>query len=362
MRLLPTTGLSSTSKLFILLFLAAHVASQGTSKAPETDDSAAATTGGQSAAATPASKDSDEKPTATKNGKASGTTDAAASSLPKITSAAAATTDAPGLTGLPKLAGDDYPPPSVPPTANAPYMQKSTLPEGTVFIGVGAALGFIGMLVLAWRGMVAWSIHRSVKRAAHAQSSKYGPGRDSRARMANAKSAYFSPAAGSTLSLDHLATSGKDRESKQALAHNSLFFSPTAAGGAGAGTHNPNHRGSAYLPAGYYASGNPAPSGMTHIGGNAAAMSNLTNQNRHSRLSRQPSPPRSPSLPPSRGGDSAYAPRLSTQGLVGHTSTSSINLSAPPEGRAPSAYLEDLFENHPPGEVPLDEPRKSRRT
>ena len=238
-------------------------------------------------------------------------------------------------------------------------MQHSSLPEGTVFICVGAALGFIGMLVIAWRGLVAWSIHRSVKRAALAHSAKYAHGRDPRAAQTS-KSAYLGPNAASTLTLDHLTASGKGGASKGASAHNSLFFSPTA----GTGMQAPGNRGSGYLPAGYYAAGSQAPSGVTHIGGGGSVpMSNLTNVRDSKRYSRGPSPPRTPSLPPSRGGppDSPYTGRLSTQGLV-NQSSSSLNLSAPPQGRAPSAYLEDLFENHPPGSFPPEENvRESKR-
>ena len=67
-----------------------------------------------------------------------------------------------------------------------------------------------------------------------------------------------------------------------------------------------------------------------------------------------PSPPRSPSLPPSRGTDTV----LGKAGLTMHTSNSSLNLSVAPQSRAPSAYLEDLFENHPPGQAPPGEHRR----
>lgn len=349
MRIIRCKGLSSTSAILLTILLATSVSAQGLPKLPGTQASAAAASSEEGAAATsdgdsksvatPASKATSKSP-ATANAKATPTSQDAVSSLPAMTS------DAPGLTGLPKLAEDKYPAPSVPPTADAPFMQKSSLPEGTVFICVGAALGFIGMLVLAWRGMVAWSIHRSVKRAAIAQSKKYGNGRDPHATLANAKSAYYSTVAGSTLSLDHLGGGGKSRGSKHLSTQTNLFFSPTAAGG---NMHSQNNQGSAYLPAGYYASGNPAPSGMTSIGGGNSPMANLTNQSRHSKgLSKAPSPPRSPSLPPSRGPDSPYTGRLSTQGLINHASSSSLNLSTPAPGRAPSAFLEDLFENHPP--------------
>ncbi len=296
--------------------------------------------------------------------KSSSTTESSSTTSPTSSasaSASASSTDAAALTGLPKLAQDNYPAPTVPPTADAPFMQKSSLPDGTVFICVGAALGFIGLLVLAWRGLVAWSLHRSVKRAAIAQSSKYSRVGDPRANNGKSTGPYFSPGPGSTLSLDHLGASGKGGIKTPSSARGSLFFSPTAS----TGMQTPGNRGSSYLPAGYYAAGNSAPSGgsgMAHIGGGGIGLSNLTPQNhRYSRArSIGPSPPASPSLPPSRGADSTLG-RLSTAGLTTHASNSSLNLSAPPQGRAPSAYLEDLFENHPPGTPPPEEHGRGRR-
>lgn len=245
------------------------------------------------------------------------------------------------ITGLPKLAGDDYPPPTVPPTANAPFMQKSTLPEGTVFICVGAFLGFVGFIVIAWRGLVAWSLHRSVRRAAMVQSSKYGREKAHAARR-NSRAPFYSPDPGSTLSLDQLGASGRGG-SKSNTARESLFFSPTAGGGMqAAGT-----RGSGYLPAGYYVAGNSVPgSGASHLGGGGSSLGNPNHRYSRAR-SRGPSPPLSPSLPPSRSEDVAFRPQ-SMAGLSMHASNSSLNLSLAPQGRAPSAYLEDLFENHPP--------------
>jgi len=99
-----------------------------------------------------------------------------------------------------------------------------------------------------------------------------------------------------------------------------LFFSPTA----GAGNHQSMNRASAYLPAGYYAAGN------TTLGPSQSQVN----------LGR--SPPGSPSLPPSRGHE-----RTRSSNVVG-ASTSTLNLNVPPQGRAPSAYLEDLFDSHAP--------------
>ncbi|KAH0541912.1 hypothetical protein FGG08_003632 [Glutinoglossum americanum] len=261
-----------------------------------------------------------------------------------------------GPSGLPSISNDlptlpggaavSYPAPSVPPTANAPYMQHSNLPEGTVFIAVGAVLGFLGLAVLAWRGLVAWSLHRSVKRAAIQNNLA-----DSKAMLRPPGGGFYANGAGSSLSLDHLSSSGKSPNGPRHTPNSSLFFSPTATTGAGLG--QPNNRGSGYLPAGYYAAGNAAPgggTGMTHIGG-GAPISLSTHSHGYTRTrSVGPSPPGSPSLPPSRGGDAGTGfPRGS---LRAGPSMTSLNLSTPQQERAPSAYLEDLFENHQPGQMP----------
>lgn len=333
----------SLSALVTVVLLINHVAAQDLSvKLP----GAASTT---DASSTTTSSSATESSSST-------STESSASS-----SASASAVDAAALSGLPKLAQDNYPAPTVPPTADAPFMQKSSLPDGTVFICVGAALGFVGLLVLAWRGLVAWSLHRSVKRAAIAQSSKYSRVGDPRAKNGKSTGPYFSPGPGSTLSLDRLGPSGKGGVKTPSSARGSLFFSPTAS----TGIQTPGTRGSSYLPAGYYAAGNSAPSGgsgMTHIGGGGIGLSNLTPQNHQYTRARStgPSPPGSPSLPPSRGADSTLG-RLGTGGLTMHASNSSLNLSAPPQGRAPSAYLEDLFENHPPGTPPPEEHGRGRR-
>lgn len=287
---------------------------------------------------------------------ASGSATSGATTLPGLTSSGASSGLGSLITDLPKLPGADYPAPAVPLTANAPFMQKSNLPEGTVFICVGAALGFIALVVLAWRGLVAWSLHRSVRRAALAHSPKYSlGGRDNKKGTRRKPPVpFYSPGPGSTLSLDRLAVNSK-RGSKVNPAQGSLFFSPTA----GSGMHTPGNRGSGYLPAGYYAAGSAAPgggSGMTHIGGGGSiSLSNLgPKSHRYSRArSVGPSPPVSPGLAPSRTGDTAYG-RPSTAGLSTYASTSDLNLSVPPQGRAPSAYLEDLFENHTPAEFQED--------
>jgi hypothetical protein len=318
---------------------------------------------------------------------------------PQTSTAASVTTTFPSvskpndvvqLPGLPTIAGYDTPKMKVPDTAGASFMQKSDLPDGTVFICVGAILAFLAAAVLAWRGLVAWSLHRSVKRAAMAQNMA-----DMKAMTAvpgKKRGMYNVVGANSTMSLDHLSAApiGSSKTSKPfaqapggtppGKSASSLFFSPTAGGTTG--LRDSVNRSSNYLPAGYYATGNAAPaqgSPMTHIGGqghNLSAHSLASPGNRFSHRSGI-SPPGSPSLPPSRGtydrappsrdGLSMYnrnsiatlgTPRDTRSGVYGHghgnENMSQLSLNVPggtsvAGGRAPSAYLEDLFENHGSG-------------
>lgn len=70
-------------------------------------------------------------------------------------------------TALPTLPGGyNYPAPTVPPKDGAPYLASSRLPENFVFIVVGAALGFIALVIFAWRVVMSWSINRAFKRDA----------------------------------------------------------------------------------------------------------------------------------------------------------------------------------------------------
>lgn len=260
-----------------------------------------------------------------------------------------------GPTNLPTLAGGfNYPAPTVPPTRLAPFMQKSSLPSGTVFIAVGAALGFIGFIILAWRGLVAWSLHRSVRR-----DNTYGTigkkrGGPQKSLFKSSGTPFYSHGMGSNVSLDPLNPSGKGGLRPQ-TPRQSLFFSPTA----GAGMHTPgNHNSSTYLPAGYYAAGNSVPAGgagMTHLGGGSNRLANMSlgdigpkSQGYQRAQSLEPGSD-SNSLHPSRGTENMPAERLS---YGGRPSMSSGNLSLPPQGRAPSEYLEELFENYPPGAIP----------
>lgn len=276
-------------------------------------------------------------------------------------------------------------------------MQKSTMPEGTVFIAVGAVLAFLGACVLLWRGLVAWSINRSVKRAALASlrgsdkgSSAWGGGAG-----AGRKSGYYKEyETGSSMSLDALTSTGKnirsshinmnDEKRMSSAPPAGLFFSPTAqVSNRASSAGGPDNRASGYLPAGYYASPSAAePAGgrnSTTIGGSLAPYA------RHSAINPSPSPPGSPSLPNSRNTASYYGGgnyssrdglrspsrenlRASSRDGYGvqrnsnvymHPSTSSlaVGTGAGQSGsnehlagqRAPSAVFSDLLENHGSG-------------
>jgi hypothetical protein len=343
------------------------------------------TTDAATTSATPSTTEEATSTAATKS------TDTASSgiTLPATASTTAAPTQtqaggAPNyLSLLPSQAGVGIPVVGVPDTSGATFMQKSDLPDGTVFICVGAILAFFGMGVLVWRGLVAWSLHRSVKRAALAQN--LADLKDMSAIPGGRKRGMYNVVgANSTMSLDHLsaAPTGTSRPPKPFAStattgtpprSNSLFFSPTAGGSTGLRDSVVN-RSSQYLPAGYYAAGNAQAaqgSPVTNVGGSASHLSTYSLAMPGNRFSARSgiSPPASPSLSPSRGYDRAPPSRdglsiynrnsvatLGTPtgkaGVYGndHESPSQLSLNVPggstTGGRAPSAYLDDLFENH----------------
>lgn len=311
-------------------------------------------------------EDEDEEDTDTRSGPPSPTGPATAAPTVQVTGAPEILTSRSvfHLTDLPTIAGAGIPTMIVPNTAGAPYMQKSTLPEGSVFIAVGSILALFGAAVLAWRALVAWSLHRSVKRSAMNQSyvgdSKHslrGPGYSQVGAVSSASLDRLSQHI--TKTPKHHSTSLPPMPKGPTPSGSSLFFSPTA----GAGTHTSASRSSTFLPAGYYAAGTASPamgSQTTHLGAPPGPLSHGPAASGYMRTrSDGTSPPRSPPHSgsgggpydrpsASRGNESAYG-RSSVAG--GHTgawghSSSSLNLSSAPQGRAPSAYLEDLFENH----------------
>ncbi|KAI6090851.1 hypothetical protein F4821DRAFT_228017 [Hypoxylon rubiginosum] len=272
---------------------------------------------------------SDPTSTTDETSATSDTTSKTDDSTSTVTTSAATTTGTSSDEPLPTLPGQySYPAPTVPPTNNAPFMQPSSMPEGTVFIAVGAILGAFGIAVLIWRAVVACLLHRSVKKAAMAQ------------QLANDK-ASFPPAApfykytdqASSASLGNaMSGRGVRRTTRGPIpsatpSQSNLFFSPTAPTGSGGG-----NRESRFLPSGFYAAGAGSPQ-QSH--NHSISLTNLRPESRGRPLGY--TPPESPSLAPSVGPRSDMGRR--------NMSASSLNLNRPPSGRAPSAYLEDLLDD-----------------
>ncbi|KAI1824636.1 hypothetical protein F4861DRAFT_504944 [Xylaria intraflava] len=308
----------------ILLVLAAAFASPAIAQNAD-DNTDAAQPSPTTDAQPPTTGNNDQSPSPSLpdiNQASSTSTSTTASPVPSITTNS--------LPPLPTLTSNtmgsfSYPPPTVPPTNNAPFMQKSNLPDGTVFIAVGAILGAFAVAILVWRAVVACLLHRSVRRATLAQ------------QVANDKKSYPPPAAPFYKYSDHASsvsvgvgpaprTARKSRGPvpSSTPSQSNLFFSPTApapAGGAG-------NRESRFLPSGFYASGTASPQ-QGH--GHSISLTNLRPDSYGHPRAVEPSPPESPNLAPPH--------EIGRRNL----SSSTINLNRPPSGRAPSAYLEDLL-------------------
>ncbi|OAQ99714.1 hypothetical protein LLEC1_02721 [Akanthomyces lecanii] len=289
-----------------------------------------------SSSSSASSSTTDSKASATSSS-ATSSTSASPTSASATATTANASTDNGGLTGLPTLTGvqpiPTYPAPAVPDTKDAPFMQSSSAPEGTVFIAVGAILGAFFLAVLIWRAIVSLLLHRSVERASKAQyvaNSK----KSSTAFPAPPAPFYKYTDQESTRSLGQSTRPRANRRSTRGPdlsndpSQSNLFFSPTASNSGAAG-----NRGSTYLPSGFYAAGSAATS---HQQGQSISMSNLNPVSGQyangSRNNLNGSPPESPLFHARRD-----------------ASTSSINLATPlqPGQRAPSAYLEDLLAEDP---------------
>ncbi|KAH6663672.1 hypothetical protein B0J14DRAFT_682959 [Halenospora varia] len=351
MRLLRGTPLLSAAVAGSLFAMGSVAQSSSTASntASNTNAKTSATTDAKDTTATTASGTKTTTGVITGSGSSAATT----GTIPVIISGTATATDGGALTGLPTLSGAyKIVAPSVPPTSNAPYMQQSKLPEGTVFIAVGAILGFLAMSVLLWRGLVAWSLHRSVKRAALQQ---YKPDNKQALFRTPGPAPFYKDYhdRDSTISLSGLGPkSKKQRPTTGGGAHpstGSLFFSPTAAAG---GLNTAGNRGSNYLPAGYYAAGAASPgNNQSHIPvggaghGPAISMSNLNPGSAGYGRARSigTSPPESPAL-------------MATRGHMASSSTLNLTHGYGGDQRAPSAYLEDLFD----GEAGLPVPGHSR--
>lgn len=315
-------------------------ATTATEDATTTTDDATTTTDDSETTTT---EDSTSEPTST-------TAESTATSTDDATTTTEATTSAPITTGstsvatVPTLAGQySYPAASVPPTDNAPFMKPNRVPEGTFFIAVGAVLGAFGAAILLWRAVVAWQLHRSVKRAALAQ------------QMSNDKLSYAAPAAPfykyadreSSPSLANASTGRGVRRTQRGPIPSStpsqtnLFFSPTAPG-----ANSASNRESRFLPSGFYAAGAAAqPQSHTH----SISLTNLRPDSRGHARAVGPSPPDSPSL----------APREPARRNM---SSSTLNLNRPTSGRAPSAYLDDLLADQPEQFPPQHHPTPNRNS
>ena len=326
---------------------------------PNLDDTSSASKSGSSSSRTTASSAS--KTDSSSNSGSSSKTSAPATTNAPITGAPSLSTRTKsydGITGAPTLSGVfSYPPPSVPPTAQAPFMQKSTLPQGTVFIAVGAALGFLFSLFLLWRCMVAWSLHRSVKRANNPYytklQKKFKLGNESHdAMLAGPNAPFYKQRPGSSMSLDPLNGSATNKTPYKGNQNTgSLFFSPTAGTGMHS-SHGNRHSTGGYLPAGYYAAGASAVGGGLAGDGRPISMADFTGNTPQAQGYQRtgPSPPGTPSI--SSHPTEPYGRLNTSAGLSTHS------LGNRSEGRAPSAYLDDLFD-YPP--VPTNNTTEQRR-
>lgn len=388
MRLLPRSPatLAASSSLSLLVILAPAVEAQNTDTNTQTaaqsttansDTNTAKTTAAAAATSVSISAPNLSTVTDTPGATDSGTSTTAPTTTVSNAPTLSSTNSVFHLSDVPTIAGYGVPTQVVPWTAGAPYMQRSSLPEGTVFIVVGAFLGFMGAAVILWRGLVAWSLHRSVRKATMTSHRN-----DSMLKLSKPNPYGGGAFGASNLSLERLsAPAGKlsknaptQSSSNPAGRNSSLFFSPTA----GAGNHSSpnaallggNNRNSAFLPAGYYAApGAASPGGVP--GSTTSPLSNL-NPLHSSRAgyARQTdytsSPPGSPGLPPSSPGggplpkprgyaggyerSSGYGRHSPETGMYAQGGTNQLNLHVPGGavngGRAPSANLEDMFEAH----------------
>ncbi|KAL2177988.1 uncharacterized protein P884DRAFT_198640 [Thermothelomyces heterothallicus CBS 202.75] len=298
-------------------------------------------------AGTPTTTEGDEPPsTTTKNEQT--TTTGPLPTLPALsstttTSSFSRPTDMPTLSRTVNTEIPTYPPPTIPPTRNAPFMNHSTLPDGTVFIAVGAILGAFGVAILLWRAIVACLLHRSVERAALAQhAANNGRGAaDKNAASFPAPPAQFykyleressASLAGAGVGSSTGRRTNRGPTPSATPSQTNLFFSPTAAGSS-SGMGGTNRDSARYLPSGFYASASPAGGGHGH--GNSISMTTLRPSSRGRGGQLGPSPPESPDV----------GPRVMSRNF----STSSLNLNHPPSPghRAPSAYLDDLLDEQP---------------
>ncbi|KAK9245645.1 hypothetical protein V1506DRAFT_537526 [Lipomyces tetrasporus] len=227
-----------------------------------------------------------------------------------------------------------YPTPIIPVTSNNPFLKESNAPEGTVFIAVGSVIGGIALAILGWRGLVAYSLHNSLKASAATYASESKNTATRRGGFFGNKrqnaGGFYGTGAGSSMSLDQLTSTGRAMNNARPISayddigiprtgpsfNTSTFYSPTAGamgmsapmGNASSGIGT--NRSSTYLPAGYY--------GMSNGASSSASLS--------ARYSSVPQNQRAPS--------------------PGGALRTTSNLAVPQQGqRVPSAYFDDLLDN-----------------
>jgi hypothetical protein len=223
-----------------------------------------------------ASKTDSNTPTATPTA----TESSSADTLPQLTSSSAGL---PSLTTsqLPATTQDNSNVPTyqitIPSNADNPFLQTSSYPDGTVFIIVGSCLAGMALIVIAWRALYVWCLHRQTKQSR--RDLKYTEISDQRpystingGGMGMVNSNPFA----SQISLDYLrpgdrtsrvstlrpstgnrpSTSGRPVSSGNVLNTQSMqFYSPSAHPGAttaAAIATQPIQHDTGYLPAGYY--------------------------------------------------------------------------------------------------------------
>lgn len=128
--------------------------------------------------------------------------------------------------------------PGIPSMENNPFIEETSLPEGTLFIIFGAILGGIGFLVAMWRLVSLWIARKAAK--------------DAEPRFAAGGAAYAP-------TYDHESdTSAKLRKPH---AQHTMFYSPIAEVMKNGVTSSAQARGlsRSYLPAGYYGHTQPGP-------------------------------------------------------------------------------------------------------
>lgn len=322
---------------------AATTATGTTATATTTSDSETSTSTSSTEATTTSASTSDD------------TTTSATSSMPSLsTSSTSANSDMPTLSSTTNAADTSiptYPAPTVPPTQDAPYMQTSNMPDGTFFIAVGAILGAFGLGILLWRAIIACLLHRSVEKAAMTQ------------HLAQDKTIFPTPPAPFYKYSDHDSAQnmgsvgrGVRRSTRGPIpsatpSATNLFFSPTAAPGANprdsvyrdtpnrdSTYRDSSYRDSRFLPAGFYAAGQSSPANLDGADGSSISLTNLNPDSRgHARGLSGHAAPDSP----------GFGPQRSPMGRPGEISSSSVNLNVAPDGRAPSAYLDDLLADQP---------------